>query len=298
MVGALAGGSTAGEAEIERLRSEYPAAAKRIAEQYEHLRGVATIRHTRAGSGGGRLQVANFATSGELRKVVLESRQAEDGPVVEEQVVCLASDSGFRLSRKPGQTSFVISGLDQGRFRPRHYLTSFGQFLEAPYSFKGGILGELIQRDDARILSAEPIVREDRTLLAVVFEHGAAEKASRFSLILDPGAGWVVRHCEMTPAGSPQPLGIYDVEYAEGGSVPPYPSRVRFEEGNRVMDCRFDRIEAATVDPAEFTLDHYSLGPVEVPVSGRGSGFGRTWWIAGLVLVALALAAVFRRLSR
>jgi hypothetical protein len=285
--------SRAGQTDIDRFLTEYPAAARKLARDFSQMRGRAEV-HLEFGEGKDRWEHVTFANSGGFRKTEIATLTGRDGPTLRESVLVNGPDNSFHLVRKQSETTFTIRGIAGADPQKFDNLDVFGRLLDAPIGCPGSTFAEFLQRAPAEEITAELVTDQGRECVEVVLPTPPVERPGKVTVLFDPALGWAARRCKAEVAGRPSPVLEFEIRYDEERA--PYPSQVDFKETGGTWHATFHSVSTEPTDPDEFTLDHYGLAPVKFPESGRPKRW--LWYLlAGIGVIAVVAAILIRRIS-
>lgn len=292
--------SFAGQAEVERFRREYPAAAEKLKAHFAQVRGACRLLMQR---GGDSLRVdvdrATFAADHGFQKVTIErDRKLGAGRARAEVVYCVGPDTAFSLSRLPGAGTYSVQGIGSDWQDRSSYDTLFGRFLAAPYSVVGNPLTRIMAYDSFRLVSAEEVDVAGQRLVRVDYEVGGEGHADKAWLHLDPANTWAIRGGEVRFGRLPGGKLAFEVQYGDTAvDGLSFPRRVTFTDPSLLQSsCEFDSIAHGTTPASEFTMGFHGLPDLTRPHVEGGKG-GMVVWLAGLAALGFAASLVLRRFA-
>ena len=292
----------AGEAELRRVREEYPKASQQIQDRLKQVRGT------------GHLTVISSARGAEIKQKDLRPidrfftynvdhgfrkytsvRTVADAPQNPHVVNCYGTDIGYvlELNRKTNEYAITSRGAD---LRSRSIFNHvFGKFLDVSFSVAGVVpLASWLENPTCELISAETVRRNGRNLIRLKARWGSLD-ANSVVVDFDPEMGWVIRSAirNLEEGGDFS----FIADYAEDGSGLPMPTLVNYInlDGAHIT-CRFNRSEFAPTPVSEFEIDYYLKPGIpskshdntssEVkPVHGRTSTL--TYFIILILIIAL-----------
>jgi hypothetical protein len=240
---------------------------------------------------------ANFAIDGGHEKVTIRrgppGSKSEDA--ASEVVYCVGEDTVFYLVRAPGAKEFVVAGTGSTPSDRAAYQTLFARFLRAHCGINGRPMSRVMTSPGFRIIDAERIVSDGRSLVKVECEIGTRQPKDRASVVFDPEAGWVIRSTEYRPGIAPESRSLAAIEYGPSQDGLPLPRRVTFREAGEELSCEFLTWSFDPTARVEYTMSYYGL-PDLVSKAGRSRRY-LPYWLSGIAVVGLVLAFVLRRTS-
>jgi hypothetical protein len=291
-------GTLAGEPEVSRVKSELPAAARRLDGMFAQVQGTARLWYVdRRASSKSLLTEARFAIDHGMEKVELGRFTQEPKPKkLGEFVYCVAEDSAFQLHRLAGKTAYEVHGIGRTSSDRDRYATLFGRFVTAHHGVMGRRLSRVLESPGFEITGAETVEEGGRKLMRADCVQGSGPIKNQFSLLLDPGAGWIVRSCRYRPFYYPEAVFRFDVEYDEARAGSPLPRHVRItEEPFGVTHyCDFTDWTFAPTPLSEFSMTHYGLPDL---IRTRRARNTLPYWLAGIAGLAGVAAFVLRRMT-
>ena len=291
-----------GEADLARVRGEYPEAVRALEAKFAHVRGK--YRLTVSAEPGKKGQVSDvtdvaFALDHGLQKTTtLRPRRGRSMPG-SESVRCFQKDLAFVLVRSEGDKRFRLAGTTTKQREPEVFESYLDPFVVAPFSLLGVPIGRLMDQDKIRFTSAEETTHSGVRMLRAECEFGDPPR-NKASLLLDPGLLWVVRRAEVRPGVAPNTVITYDIDYQLGPLGEDVPKSVRHVVPNVNSElCEFESIEFEGTPEAEFTLGYYGLADIPVAAE-KPSGSSTPWMTAGVSIVAALMIAYWwaRRRTR
>jgi len=289
------GRCSAGSAEVERFRAEYPAAARRWADHWASLQGRCLLT-SQGPQKGKAVHSAIFAAGGGWKKVTVtpETKPPGELPAIE-HVYCKGPNQSFSLMRLAGKTEYEIDDISWDPKDYDDYTRDFGRFLTAPSSVAGTSVLDCGDRADYRLRSVEPD-RADPSLLLLDFVWDTRGTPYRAAVLLDPANAWAIRRTELYVANLPSPMYRAEVDYQGTLNGLPLPKNVRVRDlDGLVYLFEFQEARTDEVAPSEFTMAYYGLPEQSAPPK-RPRGRGWTPW-AGAAVIGLVLAWLLRRLA-
>lgn len=310
--------SRAEDANLKRLKAEYPAALARFREAYSNVKASGSILN----ENGKKSFEITIAVRGELRKLRVRTFQFDQagdlvprsdydycvGPTEFEATRDASSGGDYailnvgRASDAKGETATA-----DDRVR-RSFDQSGGKFLFAP--FKAGPTEVPWIVENYRITASERIVEDGREVLRFRYttDDSKKKKAPPASGLFEvlPGRGWALRRYELAAtafagAGPKAPKidirQVITVEYGDDQGGVPVPKRVHYSSMGKTQICEFDQVLLGAETPErEFTLAHYRLPDVTRPVADPARDHA-THWLLGMAAAALLAAIALGRRS-
>ena len=292
------GNLIAGESDIAKFREEYPVASRKLEETFSRMRGV--YKHTKKDlrEGGGVIEgrVA-FTIDGGQEKAEERRRMAVDGRVEEMSfVACSNKSKGFVAFRSTSTSPYILQGVDPPEQGRKEFGSSYHRILLSPFYAISGTLSHMINDQTFELASVDRFTFDGRECLAVQYDFGAPPK-SHMSLIVDPGAAWVIRHGEFRLGFADKGTVSFDIKYQGSHEGVPLPRTVSYHIP-LVEDevCEFESIEFEGTPEAEFTLGHYGLAEVS-PGAGDGNQGWRVLLLVALGAAGFVVASALRRVA-
>ena len=286
----------AGEEEIARFNREYPAAARILAARYSRLRGTCTVSR-KSPRGPNFVDRCSFACDGGARKVEISRSLIANGPSIGGFVHCVGDTSSFRLMRLP-EMDYQVQGIGGDRFDRAAFDSLFGRYLAAPFLEFDFSLLKLMSLPKFRIISAQYVEHEGRTLMQVECELGDPTSADKRKLLLDPESDWVIHRVETRFGMYREMLQVCEIEYSPREAGPQLPKQVRFEIVNMEdATCTFESMSMEPTPESQFRMSAYGLPDLASSVPRRPhSYFG--YWAGGIAVAGLLLAILIGALAR
>ena len=295
----VAGTSMGDDEQKARFQKEYPEAVKRLDERFSRAEGSCRIKSESSGKRPARRpEEAEFAADHGREKVVIRryfstgSGKASPADPHVDLVYCVnfADNTVFYLSRDPGKATYQIRGRGESPEDFSAYLSLFGRYFRANRAPFGISMSVLMKSPNFKVIDAEKINKDGRTLVRVEFAFGGVGSDSQASLVFDPENGWVIRSAQYVVGGRSK---SFEVEYGPPGSISQAPKRVTFHEPEGASTCDFLdwRFEPTPIE--EFRLSHYALPDLSPKPKPQRSAM--PYWLGGSAVAALVLAVVARR---
>jgi hypothetical protein len=282
-------GALAGEAELSRVKSELPPAARRLEEMFSRVRGTARMwEDNPRASTKTPVSEDRFAIDHGMEKVDVSRVSRGAKPVkLSDIVYCVGKGTAFHLIRRNIEQPYVIKGL--GKREEYAYISEFGRFVNAHRGVLGHSLNNLLDSPDFKITGAQAIDQAGKNLLRVDCVFGPMQ----MSLDLDPAAEWIVRSGRFHPSDDPRDLTTIEIEYGPAQNGVPLPRKVRFDwSTGLVHHCEFTEWTFAPTPSAEFSMTYYGLPDI---VHADRSSSVRAYWLAGIALFVGSIALLFWR---
>jgi len=287
----------AGEAEMVRVKAEWPAAARRLDEMFAQVRGTARLSHEdpHATAKLPRTE-ARFAIDHGMEKVELSRFTQDYRPVkLADIVYCVGEGTAFRLFRRAGDELYIVQGIGTTPSDRYSYVSLFGRFVLAHHGVEGLSMSRFLESPGFEVIGAEALNRAGKNLIKVDCVSGPRASKGQISLVLEPDAGWIVRSCRYRPGYEPGSLFHYEIEYGTSRGGVPLPRRVKLEEpGGIIHHCEFTDWVFAPTPVSEFNMVHYGLPDLVHAYRPRNT---LPYWLAGLALLVGSIALVLWRLA-
>ncbi len=289
----------AGEAELGRVKSEWPAAARRLDAMFARVRGTARIWREKPRTSAkvdSILTEAHFAIDHNMEKVELlrftrDSRPRKLGEVV----YCVGEGTAFEPHRPANAKGYTVRGIGTTGKEGYRYLAAFGRFVMAHNGVAGLPMARFLDSPGLEITAAETLDQGGKILTKVECMSGSGATKSQISFVLDPDAGWTVRSCRFHPSNNPADLTAYEVEYDPSRGGVPLPRRVKLDmPGGVVHHCEFTDWTFAPTPISEFNMAHYGLPDLVHAARPRNT---LPYWLAGIAVLVGAIAIVLWRLA-
>lgn len=280
----------AGEAELEQVKSEWPAAAQRLDKAFAQVQGKARLWHEHAD----RPKQSNptevrFAIDLGMEKVeFLKFAELTKSEKFGYRVYCVGNNTAFRIKRRTNADDYEVIGIGSAPSDENSYWTEFGRFVHAAHGLIRPMTTVFRERS-FKIIGAETM----GTLLKVECAWGPKDPQRRISLVLDPGSGWILRSGEFG-ATDDTPSHPFEIEYGPSSKDGiPLPRLVKFHEpGSLTSYCEFTDWAFAPTPISEFNMTHYGLPDL---VQMRKSKNMLPYWLSGAVVLVGLTAVVFWR---
>jgi hypothetical protein len=284
--------SRGGEAEMERVRSEYPAACRRIAQFYQQMSGTC-LQSTRKNNLTSKPSEIPFAVQGTNRKITFVQKGLPRTSKEGVEIVYFVGEKGsFCLRRDLGAVDkgYTIQSAGGGKNEQTAYVMSFGRYFEMAYGFNDALLSDLIDTPKRRLTSAEPISFEGRPCLELRFDAVPLGSDFSFRVVVDPEMGWMVHRREVFVEGR-RFKETYRIELGPTHDGFPVPRVITCEDQTgKIVHNEFKAISFDPIPSEEFTMPHYGLPAVDARPS---RGFS-TLWLFAIGVVGLASAFALR----
>ncbi|CAN5654255.1 hypothetical protein BH23PLA1_BH23PLA1_14410 [soil metagenome] len=310
----------AGQAEIAKLKAEYPAARERLEQAYSRVRASGRLGKSLAALESGAWNEVRIDIVDGRRKAVMQARRATAPGVYDpyhEYVYCVGRETMFEADRDlPDGGPYTLS--DVGRRTPEgatsgdgaivsKFDESAGKYIFAPFRMHGWDDFDWFDEKSHEITSAEAIRRDGEGVLRFEYrskpgEAGSLPVSGRVEVL--PGRSWVVRRHELNgatrPVGLPNVHGkpytiVLEVEYGGDRDGIPVPARVQYSGTFGESIFAFDEIEfGATAPEREFTPEFYRLPDITALAPDPARSY-TMYWLFGLATMALATAIILKK---
>jgi len=298
LIGAIVTAS-GGEAELSRVKSEWPAAARRLEEAFVQVRGTARLWTDRTesprASGKSFLDEARFALDHGMEKVELARFTRGSKPTkVADYVYCVGEGTAFRIHRRDGAEGYEIEGVGAAPMDRILYSAVFGRFIHASHGVVGRPISNFLEEPTLEIVGAEAVERDGENWIKVDCAIGFPETKDRVSFVLAPEDGWAVQSCQINYHYDPNRPILYEIEYGAAHGGVPLPRYVKLSGENPgvVNHCEFTGWEFASTPIAEFNMTHYGLPDLVRARKPRGT---LAYWLVGFAVLVGISAFVLRR---
>jgi hypothetical protein len=297
----------AGEAEIERLRTEYPEASRIIIERLAQVRGKGHLTIQLDKQRGSSRGDFDFQVDHGFQKCATAGVGGQIGrPGV---IYCWGANLGFTLARDSDKARLSVHARGNDLIDRMHHERAFGRYFCVPYSIERmqPLAAKLVDRR-FQDLSAEMVAIDGRKALRLHYHRAPSKPSDDITVDLDPDLGWVILGA--TIRYSKVPGGIsFRARYDPGRLHWPVPLSVEFKDPTlTVTRCEFRTVEFAPTPPEEFTMGFYGLPDMPgtpkppprpeadssdpVAMASAPAAAIRSWWRSPLFLGLIALAAV------
>ncbi len=281
-----------GEAEMERVRSEYPAACRKIARFYQQMSGTC-LQSTRKDKLTSKPSEIHFAAQGMNRKISFVQKGLPRTPKEGVEVVyCVGEKASFCLMRNLGTSGkgYTIQSAGGTKSEQTAYVMGFGRYFEMAYGFNDALLSDLIDTPKRRLTSAEPISFEGRPCLELRFDAVPLGNDYSVRVVVDPEMGWMAHRREVFVEGH-RFRETYRIELGPPHDGFPVPRVIACEDQTgKIIHNEFKAISFDPTASEEFTLPHYGLPAVDARPSRRLG----TLWLFAVGVVGLASAFALR----
>jgi hypothetical protein len=287
--------SFADEADVDRVKRELPAAAKRLDQRFAQIRGTARLRYEQLGLEAKLpLTEAHFAIDHGMEKVELVRTTSSSKPIkLADIIYCVGKDTAFQLYRRAGASAYEIKGIGRTTSDRNRYLSLFGWFVVAHHGVMGHSLTQFLESPGFEITGAEVIAQDGKRLMKVDCLTSENALQQKISLVLDPESDWLVRSCRYQPGSDPASVFSFEIEYAPIREGLRLPLRVKVDEaGGGIQHCDFTEWSFAHTPVSEFNMTHYGLPDM---VHTKKPANTLPFWLAGLGVLTAAIALVIRR---
>lgn len=220
---------------------------------------------------------------------------------------CINPDYEFGVTAPPEKNVFSLDNYEgQGLEEPEPKLPKWATgYFEDSYSLGQFTLPEMLEREDCKLISVEPVDYESASMVRVDFDWfpEGAGTGRRYWATLDPENNWAVRSNWREGDGKYVSKNTTKIEYTRRADGAVFPKRLEnFGEmfdspgyGSRKI-VTFDpphKLGLCDMPPSAFTLTAYGLP--EIPEESRGRLY--TWLVLGslTVLIGSALLASWIR---
>lgn len=294
LLGAISA-TSAGEVELNRVKSEWPAAARRLDEAFVQVRGSARLWTEKPHAlGKSLLTDARFAIDHGMEKVEIERFTSGSKPTkLADIVYCVGEGTAFGLHRRAGAESYNVKGAGTSLEERYLYTSVFGRFVLAHHGAVGRPMSSFFEDSDFEIIDAEAVNQDGKGWIKVDCAFGSTAPKSRLSLVLDPENGWIVQSCRYQPNYDLDRPFLYEIEYGPAHAGIPLPRYVKItdEVGGIVDHCEFTGWEFASTPISEFNMTHYGLPDLVHAQKPRNM---LAYWLAGFAVLAGVSAFALR----
>jgi hypothetical protein len=305
MLATLAAGyARGGDAELDRLRTEYPKALEKLERAYSECNGECLITGPSDGKDSRLVEDdVRFASSGGFRKVTIKGTRLGAMPSPFEKVYSYGDGRAFSLVKTPESPSFQVTAINDIERTKGSYNNALGRFLNAPFSAFILPMSRVLGLPTYRLRAAESFDRGGRSLVRVHLAFGDLQKPQPVVLELDPSASWVVLRSEFYWREGPGSASITaDIEYGPQADGIPTPKSVRITDsssakGTPPRQCEFRQFKFGPTPLAEFELPYYGLPDVTAKPR-RGGVYSPAFWLLGIGSAGVGLGFALRGISR
>lgn len=293
---ALAPIARGGEAEMERVRREYPEACRKLALSYQQMRGRG-IMTTRQKNDPVWTSTFEFAVQGDDRKVDFVKKKQPGVKEGIQSVFCRRRDTAFSLQRgiDVPDAPFQIKGAGGGRVDLSYYGTYFGLFQTFPFgNTVSPCYSDSIDGARFKLVAAEPIAFDGRACLDLRFEPVSSMDITRWHLVVDPDLGWAAWLLEAYDGPEGDRSGTR-MEYAPAIDGVPIPrlAKLRSKHLKREQTCEFQSVSLDPTPAEAFSMTYYGLPEI----GGRPYRISGTLGLFALGVVGLGGAFAMRWLA-
>ena len=320
-------------ARIQSLCSECSKAHADLESAYANVRGSGEFRIEGIGDKNPtvRLFSVEFARKpGNSKYFATGSWVTETTTNIKKQIpdvaVCSTPSASFRVQRKPGDTAFSITHLDDPSAKNQAMPSVVVPFLNAPYTLTGRPLSEHFSNPEFSVTSAEEIWSHNRKMVNFNFHSKSEPKSKSPSaralsdgwVLVSPQEKWAVyqyeAHFRSANGRSSQVFDALAVDYGDAIQGIPIPKLVTYKrihkstdgkkvkkttDGRIVHDGDVTNLQTLRVDHLDFelepdesfTLASFGLPELEKPKSGfrRGTLTLQLFAVAGASLVVAVM---------
>ena len=302
----FSGGVRAGEAELARVRAEFPGAMTRLEESLlrGQLSGSCEMRETNW-QGIKIRRTIEFINNGSWKKATVTMLDdPSDSDPAHREVFCMGPKGYFFVDRKSTGKPYVIHKVGENDSDHAVGTVTFflNAFLMAPCGVLKQTMSETLASPTFQFRSAEPVTERGANLFKIDITDPAGFFRSG-TIWACPDEGWAIHKADCL-AYSGQQRVISNVEYAAPQNGLPVPRLVSYfqpidKPGLKDNHLRYE-IDHLTFGPTpdrEFTLAAYGLPDVNTPLKNLNRDTSPAWFIGG-GLAVLAIAAGLTLYSR
>jgi hypothetical protein len=297
----------ASEADIARVRSQYPSALARLERHYSQTVASGTL----VSRNGAHVlsQKVRIEIDGNLKKATLV-KEADGLNSAREVVQCVGLSGPFTVRRQAVGVPYVLTGMGAGPADATWLFDHFaGRYLLSSITMLGVPLSETMVNPKFRVTSAQSDRSHDEETMT--FNYSSVDASGNpitGKIEALPGKGWVIRRHESLmkaiPFGVKGASGsdlnvIMEAEYSGDDDGIPVPRLVKFNgaEKTRSSEFRFDKVEYGVKTPVrEFAMTYYGLP--DIAVTGRDQSrdyWTTTYWLFGGATVAMVGSVILKR---
>jgi len=297
----------AGEAELGRLKAEYPEASRIIIERLAQVRGKGRVTTQLSNNRGSSIGDFDFQVDHGFQKCASAGVGKQQGGRAG-VIYCWGADLGFTLARDSDTANLSVHARGNDLIDRIHHERAFGRYLCAPYSIER-MQPLATKLSDPRLqdLSAEMVAIDGRKALRLHYLRAPSKPSDDITVDLDPDLGWVILGATIRYGKIPGGIS-FRARYDPGRLHWPVPISVEYKDPTlTITRYEFRTVEFAPTPPEEFTMGFYGLPdmpgtPTPSPrLEGASSGpvpvarepvAIRSWWRSPLFLGLIALAAM------
>ncbi len=296
----------AGEAEVARVKKEFPAALQKLEQTFNEVKAVGVIHYKekRKGKEESRVERTALAKQGDLQKVVSQDLD-EDGKSSDsgERVVCFSPQMSFVAKRRDAGSPYLLKDVQQpGSLEQVESFLTFNSL--PPYSVFSTPFSRMMSDPSFKLGSVEPAGLDGRDLRISYQYYNQQTMLSEGWVEASPDDGWVIRKTWNRMGRPPAKAQIVSsVEYGSrtsGGT--PLPIRATCELlGGWHEVCDFESITFEPTPEREFTAQFYGLPDLANLAKDPSSSSAPAWLfgLAGLALVvAVGMKVMAGRIAR
>lgn len=265
----------AGEAEVKRFKEDYPAAAAKLNDAYERIKGSYKLSSEdlrdlpeNVGETVWKVKFSVDATNLKCEERRHDINGGQEGLI--EYIACVNEEKGFIATKTVESDHYVLRELVAAEAGRVMFADSYFKYVKAPFYVYGATLAETMSDPTFELLSATILEYHGQNCMQIEYRFGAPPK-SNMTLILEPEQNWVIRHGELRLGFAPKTVVTFDVSYKKSPEGIPLPEAVSYNVPHVTRDrCEFDSIQFEETTPSEFTLNHYGITDIKVAASSNG----------------------------
>ncbi len=236
---------------LERVKKEYPAAFRKLSEQYAQVRGsgMETTEFTgRAGITRTRTRVA-FTMDGPFQKVALSGLEGRTEG--RSWTACVTPEDSFLIETVKAGHGPVFTDLgkpvkrNSATMQVNMFQQDFLRTLSTTPSTPRGLFAD----PAVTLKGATPVQRDGNSLVRIVYiqEHGAVKQLEENTLLVAPDRGWLVVEHEGS-AGR-----MVRIEYKAKADGPAVPKKITIVAGPTTRTFEFEDFRFGPSPKDEFT---------------------------------------------
>lgn len=289
--------AVAGEAEIARVKNEFPAALRKLEQHYNQVKAVCVVHHQSKGKSWA--EQAVLAKQGDLMKAVSTKLDANDKRTdSEEVVICFTPSVSFNTKRPDADSPYALTDVQHpgSADAVSNYMS---MYLLAPYSVCGTPFSRMMSHPSFKMGTVEPAGPDGRDLRITYQYYDKPKFLADGWIEVAPDDGWVIRKAWNGTARPARAHIVSSVDYGSSGSGGvPLPSRVTYDlPGGWHQVGNLESISFAPTPEREFLPTFYGL-PDLAGLAKDPSSSSAPAWIFGLAALALCLAIGMKVMAR
>jgi len=300
-----------GDPLLQRVRSEYPPAVKRLEVVYGRVRGSGNSKVTiPLPPASERTIVADFsfAFDGDSRRFVrhfTDTSPARTGS--RDDVYCINKKYSFSLSRDESDKPYLLTGFEkEGQTSViETIMTLSGNYIDAPFMLDDMPISRLMASPGFQFSKATGLSEGGRDLVKIEFDCPNPDRSPKpkpwvyaGSMIVTPSESWCLQRAEYFYHPSLKRAFKTTIEYGTPIGGIPVPKSVTVAQPDKLTRAWvFDQVSFAATSESEFALTAFGLPDILSRPGSDQSTSHMGSWLVGLAILGMLAAVAMRYLA-